>query len=96
MIKHVQSVIEAMSSSSASGCASTLGDRAEWIYRWINSRSIVNEAFDQVLSDHSDLCDGVKSPSKCLVSVIQVTHHGNITRHRQTNEDRRVVILVQV
>jgi len=35
-----------------------------------------------------------QSPSKCLVSVIQVTHHGNITRHCRTHEDRRVVIVV--
>ena len=105
VIKCVQGVIEAMSSSSASGCALALVDlqqqlvkKAEWIYevRFMNSRSIVVEAFDQVLRDHPDLRDAVKSPSKCLVSVIQATHHSNIIRHRQTDEDRRVVILVQV
>ena len=38
VIKCAQGVIEAISSSSASGCALALvdlGDRAEWIYRWI-------------------------------------------------------------
>ena len=87
----VDGVIEAMSSSSASGCALALvdlrqrrRDRAEWIFGW-TVRSVVDEAFDQVLSDHPDLCDAVNaqvSVFKCLVSVIQVTHHGNIIRHR--------------
>ena len=53
-----------------SGCASTLvdlqrrlADRAKWIVpcRWINSRSIVDGAFDQVLRDHPDLRDAYKS-----------------------------------
>ena len=64
VVKCVQGVIEAMSSSSASGCAlalvdlqQRLVDKAEWIY------------------------------GRRLMSVIQVTHHGNITRHRQTNEE---------
>ena len=35
-----------------------------------------------------------QSPSKCLVSVIQVAHDGNITRHHQTDKYRRVVIVV--
>ena len=73
VIKCVQDMIEAMSSSSASGCASTLvdlrqrlGDKAERIYRWINSRSIVVEAFDQALSDHPDLRDAVKAQVSVL------------------------------
>ena len=76
MIKCVQGVIEAMSSSSASGCASALVDlrqqlvkKAEWIYssgwdyegRFMNSRSIVVEAFDQVLRDHPDLRNAVNA-----------------------------------
>jgi len=76
VIKCVRGVIEAMSSSSASGCASALvdlrqrlGNRAEWIYpyewdyegRFMNSRSIVVEAFDQVLSDHPDLRNAVNA-----------------------------------
>ena len=72
VIKRVQGVIEAMSSSSASGCASALvdlqqrlGDRAEWIYEWMG-RSIVDEAFEQVLSDHSDLRDAVKAQVSVL------------------------------
>ena len=63
--KRVQGVIEAMSSSSASGCASALVDlrqrlvdRAEWIF---GRRLIVNEVFDQVLRDHPDLHDAVKA-----------------------------------
>jgi len=57
----IQCVIEAMSSSSASGCASALvdlqqqlGNRAEWIYegRFMNSRSIVDEAFEEALRNH--------------------------------------------
>ena len=51
LIKCVYSVIETMSSSSTSGCASTLVDlqqqlvdRAEWIYG--GTDTIVNEAFD--------------------------------------------------
>jgi len=63
VIKCVQDMIEAMSSSSASGCASTLvnlrqrlGDRAKWI--WMG-RSIVNEAFEEVLRDYPHLRDTV-------------------------------------
>jgi len=73
----VLGVIEAMSSSSASGCASALldlqqrlGNRAKWIYRWINPRSIVNEAFEKVLRDHPDLRDAVNAQ----VSVFCVGH----------------------
>ena len=65
--KRVQGVIEAMSSSSASGCASTLVDlrqqlvdRAEWIYGWMG-RSIVDKAFEQVLRDYPDLRNAVKA-----------------------------------
>ena len=40
--------------SGASGCALTLVDiqqrLADWIYRWMGSRSIVDEAFEEVLS----------------------------------------------
>ena len=68
----MQAVIEAMSSSSASGCAPALvdlrqrlGDRAKWIYRWMGP-SIVDEAFEQVLSDHSDLRDAVKAQVSVL------------------------------
>ena len=53
VIKHVQGVIEAMSSSGVSSCAWTLVDlqqrlvkKAEWIFEWINSYSIVNKAFE--------------------------------------------------
>ena len=77
VIKYVLGVIEAMSSSSASGCASALldlqqrlGNRAKWIYRWINPRSIVNEAFEKVLRDHPDLRDAVNAQ----VSVFCVGH----------------------
>ena len=66
--KRVQGVIEAMSSSSASGCASALvdlqqrlRDRVEWIFEWINSYSIVDEACDQVLRDYPDLRNAVKA-----------------------------------
>ena len=68
--KRVQGVIEAMSSSSASGCASALvdlrqrlGDRAGWI---CGRRSIVDEAFDQVLSDHPDLHNAVNAQVSVL------------------------------
>ena len=75
VIECVQGVIEAMSSSSASGCAlalvdlrQRLGNRAEWIYSsgWdyegmiMNSRSIVDEAFEEVLRDRPDLRNAVK------------------------------------
>ena len=70
VIKCVQGVIEAMSSSSASGCALALvdlqrqlGDRAEWIY---GRRLIVNEAFEQVLRDHPDLHHAVKAQVSVL------------------------------
>ena len=70
MIECVQGVIEAMSSSSASGCASALvdlrqrlGDRAEWIF---GRRLIVNEVFDQVLRDHPDLRHAVKAQVSVL------------------------------
>ena len=62
VIKCVQRVIEAMSSSSASGCASALQqrlrDRVEWIFGWMGP-SIVDEAFEQVLRDHPHLRDTV-------------------------------------
>ena len=68
--KRVQGVIEAMSSSSASGCASALvdlrqrlGDRAQWIY---GRRLIVDEAFVEVLRDHPDLRDAVKAQVSVL------------------------------
>ena len=55
-------------SSSVSGCASTLvdlqqrlGDRAWWIYGWINRRPIVNRVFNQVLRDHPDLRHAVNA-----------------------------------
>ena len=67
VIKCVQDVIEAMSSSSASGCAPALvdlrqqlGNRAEWIHEWMG-HSIVNEAFEEVLSDHPDLRNAVNA-----------------------------------
>ena len=51
--------------SGASGCALTLVDiqqrLADRVYRGMDSRSIVDEAFEEVLS---------QSPSKCLVSVL--------------------------
>ena len=71
--KCVQDVIEAMSSSGASGCASTLvdlqqqlADRAWWIYGWINPRPIVNRVFNQVLRDHPDLRNAVKAQVSVL------------------------------
>ena len=72
--KRVQGVIEAMSSSGMSGCASTLvnlqqqqlADRAWWIYGWINPRPIVNRVFNQVLSDHPDLRHAVNAQVSIL------------------------------
>ena len=106
VIECVQGVIEAMSSSSASGCASALVDlqqqlvdKAEWIFKWINPRSIADEAFEEVLRDHSDLRDAVNAQVSVLcqsfMSLTMVISL-DIIRHRQTDEDRRVVILVQV
>ena len=73
VIECVQGVIEAMLSSSASGCASALVDlrqrlvdRAEWIFEWINSYSIVDEAFEEVLRDYPDLRDAVKAQVSVL------------------------------
>ena len=70
VIKCVQGVIEAMSSSSASGCAlalvdlrQRLGDKAEWIY---GRRLIVDKAFKEVLSDHPDLRHAVKAQVSVL------------------------------
>jgi len=67
----VQGVIEAMSSSSASGCASTLVDlqqqlvdKAGWICG--GTDTIVNEPFDQVLRDHPHLHDAVKAQVSVL------------------------------
>ena len=71
VIECVQGVIEAMSSSSASGCASTLVDlrqrlvkKAEWIYD--DADTIVDEAFEEVLSDHPDLHDAVNAQVSVL------------------------------
>jgi len=70
VIKCVQGVIEAMSSSSASGCASALvdlrqrlGDRAEWI---CGRRLIVNEVFEEVLRDYPDLRNAVNAQVSVL------------------------------
>ena len=74
VIKCVQGLIKVMSSSSASGCAlafvdleQRLRDRVEWIYphKWdyegrSKSRSIVDEAFEEVLRDRPDLRNAVK------------------------------------
>ena len=72
MIECVQGVIEAMSSSSASGCAlalvdlqQRLRDRVEWIFGWMD-RSIVDEAFEEVLSDHPDLHNAVNAQVSVL------------------------------
>ena len=75
VIKCVQGVIEAMSSSDASGCASTLVDlhqrlagRADWIFPYglMDPRSIIHEAFEEVLSDHPDLRNAVKAQVSVL------------------------------
>jgi len=72
VIECVQGVIKTTSSSSASGCASALvdlqqrlGDRAEWIHQWMG-RSIVDEAFEQVLRDYPDLRHAVKAQVSVL------------------------------
>jgi len=72
VIKRVQGVIEAMSSSGMSGCVlalvdlrQRLGDRAEWIHEWMG-HSIVNEGFEEVLRDHPDLRDAVKAQVSVL------------------------------
>ena len=67
----VQEVIEAMSSSGASGCALALVDLQQqlvWIYLYglIESHSIVDEAFEEVLNDHPDLRDAVKAQVSCV------------------------------
>ena len=71
MIKHVRGVIKAMSSSSPSGCASTLVDlrqrlvkKAEWIYK--DADTIVDEAFEEVLRDHPDLRNAVNAQVSVL------------------------------
>jgi len=76
VIKCVQGVIEAMSTSGASGCVSALvdlqqrlGDRAKWIFKWMGP-SIVDEAFEEVLSDHPDLRHAVKAQ-------VSVSHSSN-------------------
>ena len=75
VIKCVQGVIKTTSSSSASGCAlalvdlqQRLGDGAWRIApdRWMNSRSTVHEAFEEVLSNHPDLQDAVKAQVSIL------------------------------
>jgi len=55
-----------------SGCAlalvdlqQRLGDRAWWIFGWMGP-SIVDEAFEEVLSDHPDLRDAVKAQVSVL------------------------------
>ena len=70
--KRVQGVIKTMSSLGASGCASALVDlqqrlvkKAEWIFGWMG-RSIVDEAFEQVLRDHPDLHDAVEAQVSVL------------------------------
>ena len=76
VIKCVQGVIEAMSSSGASGCALALVDlrqqlvkKAEWIYGWMG-RPIVDQVFEEVLRDHPDLRDAVKAQ-------VSVSHSSN-------------------
>ena len=67
----MQGVIEAMLSSGASGCASTLldiqqrlVDRADWIYE--DAGTIVGETFEEGLSDQDDLCDAAKAQVSVL------------------------------
>ena len=64
MIKRFEGVIEAMSSSSVSGCTlalvdlrQQLVDKTEWIYE--DADTIVGEAFEEVLRDYPHLCDTV-------------------------------------
>jgi len=65
--KCVQGMIEAMSSSSASGCAFALVDlqqqlvkKAGWIFGWMGCTTI-EEAFDQALRDYPDFHDVAKA-----------------------------------
>ena len=71
VIKCVQGVIKAMSSSSASGCAlalvdlhQRLVDRTDWIY--VDADTIVDEAFEEALSDHPDLRNAVNAQVSVL------------------------------
>ena len=68
VIKCVQGVIKAMSSSSASGCVvdlhQRLVDRTDWIY--VDADTIVDEAFEEALSDHPDLRDAVNAQVSVL------------------------------
>ena len=81
VIKRVQGVIEAMSSSGMSGCASALVDlhqqlvkKAGWIHRsgrvyegrMMNYRLIVDEAFEQVLWNYPYLRHAVKAQVSVL------------------------------
>ena len=66
-------MIEAMSTSGASGYTLALVDlqqqlanRVWWIYGWINPCPIVNRVFNQVLSDHPDLCHTVNAQVSIL------------------------------
>jgi len=69
--KHVQSMIEAMLSSGASGCALTLldiqqqlVDRADWIFE--DAGTIVSETFEEDLSNQDDLRDAAKTQVSVL------------------------------
>jgi len=70
-------VIEAMSSSSASGCAlalvdlqQRLVDKAWWIHECIG-RLIVNEAFEEVLRDHPDFRNAVNAQVSVLYQSLK-------------------------
>ena len=72
VIKCVQGVIEAMSSSSASGCAlalvdlqQRLGNRAEWIYGWM-----VHSVVDITSCTHFIMCSLRKLLKRCRPSEL--------------------------
>jgi len=58
--------------------------------------SIVDEAFNQVLRDHPDLYDAVKAQVSVLCQSFKSLTMVILLDICLTNEDRRVVILVQV
>ena len=101
VIKYVQEVIEAMLLSSASGCASALVDlqqqlanSTEWIYRWINPCSIVNEAFEKVLQDYPDFCNAVNAQVSVLCQLYKWLMMVILLDIIRQMKIRRVVIVV--
>ena len=71
IIKYVQNVIEVMSSSRSAlvDLYQWLVDRTDWIY--VDANTIVDEAFEEALSDHPNLHDAFNAQVSVLCQLFK-------------------------